>query len=85
VTVEPLGHIGDGENTKSFAGIGQLAELIVVIRKSIAPLGELLIVVLVEVRDATERRVEEVLGTSTEESVRSGPVGPGVVLNSVEE
>lgn len=82
VTIEPLGHVADGEDTQSLGGVGRRFESSVVQNNRVVLLGELGIVVLALEGFAVG---VELLGTTTKKNIRAGPIGPGEVGDSVEE
>ena len=85
VPVKPLGHVADGEDTKSLGGVGGLLERSVVLNNLVTPVGKLAVIVFVEVSDTAKGRIVELLSTTAKEDIRTSPVGPGVVGNTVKE
>lgn len=84
VAVEPLGHVGDSEDTESLLGVLGRQKSSAVLYDGVVGLLELLVVVLVLVGDATERGRVELLSTTAKDDI-DGSLGPGVVSDTVEE
>lgn len=82
VTVKPLGHVGDGEDTKGTLGVRGGLEGGIVQVDSVSFFGEFLVVVLVLVGFAAGI---ELLSTTTEEDIGAVPVNPAVVGGTVKE
>ena len=85
VPVKPLGHVADGEDTKSLGGVGGLLERSVVLNNLVTPVGKLAVIVFVEVSDTAKGRIVELLSTTAKEDIRTSPVGPGIICDAVEE
>ena len=83
VAVEPLGHVGGGEDTKGFLVVVGRQQSSAVLDDLVILLGELLVVVLALVGDTTKRGRVELLSTTTEDNI-NGDVSPGVVLDTVQ-
>jgi hypothetical protein len=84
VAVEPLGHVGGGKDTESLLSRFGGKQGGAVLDDLVALLGELLVVVLALISHTTERGRIELLGTTTEDNI-NGSLGPGVVLDTIEE
>lgn len=84
VAVKPLGHVGGGEDTESLLRALGSKHFGAVLDNGVASLAELVVVVLVLVCNTAERRVVELLSTTTEDDI-DGSLGPGVVLDTVKE
>lgn len=88
IAVQPLRHVGDGEQTESlFIGVSSF-QLRQVLDQVVARILEDLVVVEVSVGKRAwclELRVAKVLCTAAEEDIRAIPLGPGVVYNAMNE
>jgi hypothetical protein len=84
VTVQPLSHVGGAEDTQGLLCYRGGEHGSAVQEDLVALLGELGVVILALVCDTSERRRIELLGTTTEDDI-NGSLGPGVVLDTVEE
>jgi hypothetical protein len=76
VSVQPLGHVGDGENAQSALGNGSILESSIVLDEVVASVLELLVVVFALERLAAGN---ELFGTATEKNIRTCPIHPGIV------
>jgi len=85
VAVEPLGHVGDGEDTEGLAAVGAPLERSVVHNNVVASVAEYIVVVLTLVGHATERWRVELLSSTTEENIWTVPLCPSVVGDTVNE
>jgi hypothetical protein len=84
VAIEPLGHVGGGEDSKSLLCVRGRKHGSAVLDDLVVRLGELIEVVLALVSDTTERRRVELFSATSEDDI-NGNVCPGVVLNTVKE
>lgn len=83
IAVEPLGHIGGGEDTESLFLVAGREQSSAVLNDLIVLRGKLIIVVLVLIRDTSKFRRVELLGATTENDIERN-VCPSVVLDTIE-
>lgn len=84
VPIKPLGHIGGREDSKGFGSVVSLLEIIPVQHNVVAGIGELPIVIFVEVRLTAARGVVKLLCSAAKDDIGTVPLGPSVVGVAVE-
>lgn len=82
VSVQPLGHVGHGEDTQSALSVGSVLKSGVVLDDVVALVAELLIIIQALEGFAAGN---ELFGTTTEKHIGSSELRPCVVLDAVEE